>query len=297
MDRLLLLPLLLRWTLPVFVDHAIALDVTVCLDIDLACLDYDLFNKARTWILYASQSPAHYRILRTPKIQRLFGTQIKTMDPASRLFSLHQGNRPIEEYVVDFCELCHLVNFNDVALNDIFCHGLNEPIHSCLPGGKIHWTLEQYIDYALRLSGSPFTVGIADEGPRNPAVTTTPQPAQVTSTKPRSANVTSAKPQPVHVTSAKPRSANVTSAKPQPVHITSAKPQPAHIMLVSRSQTFRLTAEGLEFIAAFFGQGPPIRPFDRHVKQPITVHFVQRHVSGHRNVPTTTDRRATSQSE
>ncbi|KAL0197459.1 hypothetical protein M9458_005999, partial [Cirrhinus mrigala] len=57
-----------------------------------------------------------------------------------------------------------------------------------------------------------------------------------------------------------------------------------------------LTAEGLEFIAAFFGQGPPIRPFDRYVKQPITVRFVQRHVSGRGNVPTTTDRRATSQS-
>jgi len=66
--------------------------------------------------------------------------------------------------------------------------------------------------------------------------------------------------------------------------------------LVSRSQTFRLTAEGLEFIAAFFGQGPPIRPLDRHVKQPITVRFVQRHVSGRGNVPTTTDRCATSQS-
>ncbi len=29
-----------------------------------------------------------------------------------------------------------------------------------------------------------------------------------------------------------------------------------------------------------------MRPLDRHVKQPITVHFVQRHVSGRGNVTT-----------
>ncbi len=33
-----------------------------------------------------------------------------------------------------------------------------------------------------------------------------------------------------------------------------------------------------------------MRPFDRHVKQPITVRFVQRHVSGRGNVATITDR-------
>ncbi len=47
--------------------------------------------------------------------------------------------------------------------------------------------------------------------------------------------------------------------------------------LVSRSQTFRPTAEGLEYMAAFIGQGPPMRSFYLHVKQPITVNFVQRH--------------------
>ncbi len=32
-----------------------------------------------------------------------------------------------------------------------------------------------------------------------------------------------------------------------------------------------------------------MRPFDRHVKQQITVRFVQRHVSGRGNVATITD--------
>ncbi len=59
--------------------------------------------------------------------------------------------------------------------------------------------------------------------------------------------------------------------------------------VVSRSHTFRLKAEGLESMAAFIGQGPPMRPFDRHVKQPIIVCFVQHHVSGRGNVVTITD--------
>ncbi len=42
-------------------------------------------------------------------------------------------------------------------------------------------------------------------------------------------------------------------------------------------------------MAAFIGQGSPMSPFDRHVKQPITVRFLQRHVSGHGNVATITD--------
>ncbi len=42
-------------------------------------------------------------------------------------------------------------------------------------------------------------------------------------------------------------------------------------------------------MAAFIGQGPPMRSFDQHVKQPITVHFVQRHVSVRGNVTTITD--------
>ncbi len=63
-----------------------------------------------------------------------------------------------------------------------------------------------------------------------------------------------------------------------------------YITVVSRSQIFRLTAEGLEYMAAFISQGPLMRPFDRHVKQPITVRFVQRHVSGRGNVATITNR-------
>ena len=44
-----------------------------------------------------------------------------TMNPAvSRLLCLCQGDRPIEDYVQNFCGLCNQVDFNDVALKDIF---------------------------------------------------------------------------------------------------------------------------------------------------------------------------------
>ncbi len=59
--------------------------------------------------------------------------------------------------------------------------------------------------------------------------------------------------------------------------------------LVLRSQTFTLTAEGQESMAAFTGQGPAMRPFDRHYKQPITVCFAHHDVSGCRNVTTITE--------
>ncbi len=51
-----------------------------------------------------------------------------------------------------------------------------------------------------------------------------------------------------------------------------------------------LMTEGLEYMATFIGQGPPMRLFDRHVKQSITVRFIQRHVSGRGNVATITNR-------
>ncbi len=38
----------------------------------------------------------------------------------------------------------------------------------------------------------------------------------------------------------------------------------ALVDLVSRSQTFRLTAEGLKSMVAFIGQGPPMMPFGQH---------------------------------
>ncbi|KAL0161105.1 hypothetical protein M9458_044830, partial [Cirrhinus mrigala] len=183
------------------------------LEIDPACLDYDQYNKAHTWI-YSRFLRVPLQNTSPPTDPAAFGTEI-TMDPASRLFRFHQGNHNIEDYTMDFCELCYLVTFNDVALKDIFRHGLNEPIRSYLPGVKIYWSLEQYIDYALLLSGSP-------------EVTPIPQPAHVMSSKPEASHAKPAKPKPVHTIPTKPKPAHIMSTKPKPVHVMPAKPKPAH---------------------------------------------------------------------
>ncbi len=72
------------------------------------------------------------------------------MNPAVSLLHLRQGNGAIEDYVVEFLELSNQVGFNEVALKDIFRVGLNEPIHSGLPGGKIHFSLAEYIELGLQ---------------------------------------------------------------------------------------------------------------------------------------------------
>ncbi|XDV24412.1 hypothetical protein PO909_028607 [Leuciscus waleckii] len=154
------------------------------------------------------------------------------MNPAVALLNLRQGNVPIETYLAEFCELSHQLDFNDVALKDIFRVNLNEPIRSQLPGGNIHWSLAQYIDYALLLSGSSFTVGF-EEKPHKPTVSAKPEPLHVMPAKPEPLHVMPAKPEPLHVMSAKPAKPeflHVMPAKPESLHVMSAKPEYLHLM-------------------------------------------------------------------
>ncbi|KAI2646855.1 Retrotransposon Gag-like protein 9 [Labeo rohita] len=181
------------------------------------------------------------------------------MDTASRLFHLCQGNRCIEDYVVDFCGLCHhLVAFNDVALKDIFRYGLNEPICSQLPGGKIHWTLEQYIDFALLLAGSLFTVGVADEQPCNPTVPTTPKPTHVMSSKPKPAHTMPAKPAPALVMAALPESAPVVAALPESAPVVAALLESAPVMaaLPESAPVVAALPESAPVVAALLESAP-----------------------------------------
>ncbi|KAL0195019.1 hypothetical protein M9458_008591, partial [Cirrhinus mrigala] len=177
-----------------------------------------------------------------PKDPAAFRTQI-TMDPASCLIQLRQGNRPIEQYVMDFCELCHLVDFKESFLKDIFYFGLCKDISNKMPGHHRHWSLVRYIDFALLLSGSAFTVGIADDKPCHPPVSATPKSLHVMSgivtimpdpphakpAKAKSAKVMPTKSEPSHAKPARPRHVQVMSTKPQPSDVTSAAPKPVHV--------------------------------------------------------------------
>ncbi|ROL49486.1 hypothetical protein DPX16_15812 [Anabarilius grahami] len=79
------------------------------------------------------------------------------MDPVNQLLDLQQGDLSVENYVHRLCELSFLVPFDDVFLKDIFRFGL-EPLRSWFPEGKLSSTLRDFMDYALLLCGSPFTV-------------------------------------------------------------------------------------------------------------------------------------------
>ncbi len=114
-------------------------------------------------------------------------------------------------------------------LKGIFRHGLKYSLYDLMPDNTSSATLEEYIDHALFLSGSLYTVGIADEERHYPTVSATPKPATVTPAAPRPATVTPAAPRPATVTPAAPRPATVTPAAPRPATVTPAAPRPATV--------------------------------------------------------------------
>ncbi len=111
------------------------------------------------------------------------------MNPAAQIICFCQGDRPIKDYVTYFVELVHLTSMDKVCLMICFRGGLSEPLSSLMPLHDPHWTLEFYIDLALQLSGSPFTVGIAEEESNTPVVTI-PEFFHVSADLPESSQVT-----------------------------------------------------------------------------------------------------------
>ncbi len=103
---------------------------------DYVCiLDFTFVNK-----LHLGSS------LRSPSVDSHYRIHDPHHDPAVSLLRLQQGNQAIEEYIEKFCELCNQVDFNDVALKDLFRVGLNEPIRfpatwreNTLVSGEIYW--------------------------------------------------------------------------------------------------------------------------------------------------------------
>ncbi|KAL0172992.1 hypothetical protein M9458_033303, partial [Cirrhinus mrigala] len=122
-----------------------------------------------------------------------------------------------------------------------FYFGLSKDISSRMPGNHPHWSLVHYIDFALLLSGSAFTVGLADEKPCHPPVSATPkclhvmsgivnimpEPSHAMPAKP--AHIMSGKPETSYTKPAKPKPVHIIPTKPKPAHITSSKPKPSHI--------------------------------------------------------------------
>lgn len=92
------------------------------------------------------------------------------MGPVNQLLHLRQGDCSIEDYDYQFCELSYQLPFDEIALKDIFHFGLHESVKSWFPGEEFNCSLKDFMDYALILSGSAFTVGVVEEEHDTPAV-------------------------------------------------------------------------------------------------------------------------------
>lgn len=64
----------------------------------------------------------------------------------------------LEDYTEEFLDTCHLTS----CLMEGFCYRLDDDICFIMPWGDPCWTLKSYIDFALWMKGSAFTVGKAD---------------------------------------------------------------------------------------------------------------------------------------
>ncbi len=180
-----------------------------------ACLTLSKFIKARLQMDPHASDPSLQK--NSPK-----------MDPAVKMMLLRQGTRSIEDYVADFLELAHLTQFDEICLMIFFRGGLSEPLSSIMPQYEATWTLEKYSDIALQLSGSPFTVEVAEEEKNSPVVTSTPEPCHKMA-DPESHN-RPAKPESALIVPTKPESALIMPAKPGSVLVVPAKPGPARVM-------------------------------------------------------------------
>ncbi|XP_058639553.1 uncharacterized protein LOC131544989 [Onychostoma macrolepis] len=84
-------------------------------------------------------------------------TETDSMTAEERLWGLRQAGRRLEQYVEDFCELVHQLNWRDAALGACFLMGLDDDTIRCdLPSSE--FPLIELINLVLFLNGSEFEV-------------------------------------------------------------------------------------------------------------------------------------------
>ncbi|XP_016124022.1 uncharacterized protein [Sinocyclocheilus grahami] len=156
------------------------------------------------------------------------------MNPAAQIICLRQGDRPIKDYVTDFVELAHLTGMDKVCLMILFHGGLSEPLSSLMPLHDPHWTLEFYIDLALQLSCSEYTVGVVEEKHGTPAVSATPEPCPVMAAVPESRPIIAATPESPAVMVITPEPPTIKGATPESSAIIDATSVFPVVMNVSK---------------------------------------------------------------
>lgn len=73
------------------------------------------------------------------------------------------STRSFEDLIQDFISIPHFTDLLDFALIDFFCYGLNNPLQSTLIRDGPRGLLSVFLDYALQLTRSSFTIGEVEE--------------------------------------------------------------------------------------------------------------------------------------
>ncbi|KAL0177061.1 hypothetical protein M9458_025955, partial [Cirrhinus mrigala] len=178
-------------------------------------------------------------------IQQLYPTTSANMDPVISFALRAQGNRSLEDHIQDFLDIVQYSDFPDCALMDLFSHGLNEPIRTMLIVSGPRGSLIEFLDFALLLTGSSFTVGSVEESVDRTQVTADlSEPRHLTTDfhkphimpdSPEQLHKMAATPEPRHKMAATPEPLQKMAATPlipEPAYIRSAAPEPDHAISV-----------------------------------------------------------------
>ncbi len=150
---------------------------------------------------------------------------------------------------MSFCEISDKVHFDEFFLKDIFRFRLSEPVKSWLPEGKLNVSLKDFMDYALMVAGSSFTVGVAEEERDTMSVTEiadaperthkmaatatghiisyTHESGQVALNCHASSRITADLPESLHVSADPPELLHVSADPPESLHVSADPPEPA----------------------------------------------------------------------
>ncbi|XDV40950.1 hypothetical protein PO909_009926 [Leuciscus waleckii] len=173
------------------------------------------------------------------------------MNPAAQIMCLRQGDRSIEEYIMDFVELAHWAFFDELCLMIFFRGGLSEPFSSLMPLHHPSWSMKHYIDMALQLSGSTFSVSLASaESESLHVMPAKSESLHVMPAKPESLHFSPAEPE-LHISPAKSETLPVSSANPETVHVTSADPETLQVIACRLCHDSRLCSPVLSSDVTF----------------------------------------------
>ncbi len=210
-----------------------------------------LINVYCTWI--HTPQTSHYRRLRPTRIQQpsilsspryqfqslsqpftksAFHQSSLTLDPVDQLLGLRQGDWSIEDYVQQFCELVYQVPLYEVLFKDLFQFGLNEPVKSRLPGGEVNVRLRDFMDYALMLCDSPFTVGVVEEerdAALTPEMTAAPEHAHKMAATAESGRKMAVTTTPRHVRAASHEPSQVPADAKEPSQVPADAKEPSQV--------------------------------------------------------------------